>query len=279
MQMTSLNINNNVNLQRDEDVKRLISEAIGMQSINIIQMAGHVENFRRIDEGRKIAKRTNQKEYEIYANPGELRDIIPATERTNRDDQEVRDMGENVIIMQNMFYGIEEQPHVVLDIKIGKSTASRSQLLESGEKSRVGAFFKEIKMKLYDIYTKSSTRGWRAIPIDDGNRAKTGRNSETFLREQFDRINVSKDAALRSIITQLYLIKKRLKRNQRRFIASSVLIAIDLQRPENACVKLIDLAHPIDANNKLFQKYIESFDEGIISLITFFENYAAEQEV
>jgi filamentous hemagglutinin len=260
-------------------VKRLISEAIGMQSISIIQMAGHVENFRRIDEGRKIAKRTNQKEYEIYANPGELRDIIPATERTNRDGQEVSDMGEHVIIMQNRFYGIEEQPHVALDIKIGKSTASRSQLLESGEKSRAGAYFKEIKMKLYDIYTKSSTRGWRAIPIDDGNRAKTGRNSETFLREQLDRINVSKGAALRSIITQLYLIKKRLKQNQRTFIASSVLIVIDLQHPENASAKLIDLAHPIDASNRLFQKYKESFDEGIISLITFFENYAVEKKV
>ncbi|MCO5383323.1 MAG: inositol polyphosphate kinase family protein [Methanosarcina barkeri] len=134
-------------------------------------------------------------------------------------------------------------------------------------------------MKLYDIYTKSSTRGWRAIPTDDGNRAKTGRNSETFLREQLDRINVSKDAALRNIINQLYLIKKRLKQNQRTFIASSVLIVIDLQHPENASVKLIDLAHPIDASNRLFQKYKESFDEGIISLITFFENYAAEQKV
>lgn len=242
-------------------------------------MAGHVENFRRINEGRKIAKRTNQKEYEIYANPGELRDIIPATERTNRDDQEVSDMGENVIIMQNRFYGIEEQPHVALDIKIGKSTASRSQLLESGEKNRAGALFKEMKMKLYDIYTKSYTRGWRAIPIDDGNRAKIGRNSETFLREQLDRINVSKGAALRNIITQLYLIKKRLKQNQRTFIASSILIVIDLQHPENASAKLIDLAHPIDASNRLFQKYKESFDEGIISLITFVENYAAEQKV
>jgi len=254
------------------------SEAVGKQSLNVILMAEHAENFRRIDEGRKIAKRTNQKEYEIYANPGGLRDIIPAAERTNQDNQEVSDMGENVIIMQEMFYGIQEQSRVALDIKIGKSTASRSQLLESMEKSRLGAFFKKVKMKLYDRYTKSSTRGWRAIPIDDGNRAKTGRNSETFLREQLDRINVSKSAALRSIITQLNMIKDRLEQNQKTFIASSVLIVIDLQHPENARAKLIDLAHPVDANNRSFQKYKENFDEGITALITFFGACVAEQE-
>ena len=59
-------------------------------------------NFRIINEGRKIAKKTNQKEYEIYTNPGRLRDIIPATERTNQDNQEVSDMGENVIIVQSI---------------------------------------------------------------------------------------------------------------------------------------------------------------------------------
>ena len=80
------------------------------------------------------------------------------------------------------------------------------------------------------------------------------------------------------IITQLNLIKDRLEQNQKTFIASSVLIVIDLQRPENVRVKLIDLAHPIDANNKLFKKYKESFDDGIISLITFFGACAAEQE-
>ena len=96
--------------------------------------------FRKIDEGRKIAKKTNQKEYEIYANPGGLRDIIPAVERTNQDNQEVSDMGENVIIMQNMFYGIQEQSLVAFDIKIGKSTTSRYQLVESNEEGKVGAF-------------------------------------------------------------------------------------------------------------------------------------------
>jgi hypothetical protein len=248
------------------------SLAVGTQSLNLILMAGHAGIFRRIDDGRKIAKKTNQKEYEIYTNPGGLRDIVPAAERTNQDNQEVSDMSKNVIIMQNMFYGIQEQSLVALDIKIGKITASRSELFESMERSRLDAFFKEMRMKLYDFYTKSSTRGWRAIPIDDRNRMKTGRNSEAFLREQLGRINVNKVAALRSIITQLNLIKDTLEQNQKTFIASSVLIVIDLQHPENARVKLIDLAHPVDANNKLFQKYKKSFDEGIIKLITFFVN-------
>ena len=249
----------------------IISEAVGKQSLNLILMAGHAGIFRRIDEDRKIAKKTNQKEYEIYNNPGGLRDIMPAVKRTNQDDPEVSDMGENVIIMQNMFYGIQEQSLLAFDIKIGKSTASRSQLLESNEESQISALFREVKMKLYDYYTKSSTRGWRVIPIDDRNRAKIGRNSETFLREQLDRINVNKGAVLRSIITQLNLIKDTLEQNQKTFIASSVLIVIDLQHPENARAKLIDLAHPIDANNKLFQKYKRNFDDGIISLSLFLE--------
>jgi Inositol polyphosphate kinase len=247
------------------------SLVVGTQSLTLILMAGHAGIFRRIDEGRKIAKKTNLKESEIYASPDGLRDIIPAAERTSRDNQEVSDMGENVIIMQNMFYGIQEHSLLAFDIKIGKSTASASQLVESMEESRIGAFLRELKMKLYDRYTKSSTRGWRTIPIDDMDRAKTGRNSETFLREQLDRINGNKGAALRSIITQLNLIKDRLKQNQKTFIGSSVLIVIDLQHPENTHAKLIDLAHPIEKDSKLFQKYKESFDEGIIALITFLE--------
>jgi hypothetical protein len=264
---------------------RIRFEAVGKQSLNVIVnvtlnfilIAGHAGNFRKVAEGRKIAKRTNQKEYEIYKNPDGLQDIIPYTERTNKDNQEISEMGKNVIIMQNMFHGIQKHSLVALDIKIGKSTASRSQLSDSREKNLVGAFFKKMKMSLYDRYTKSSTRGWRAIPIGDGNRAKIGRNSEIFLHEQLDRINVSKGVALRSIIIQLNLIKDKLDQIQKTFIASSVLIVIDLQHPENARAKLIDLAYPIDANSRLYQKSKESFDEGITALITFFEACAAEQ--
>ncbi len=252
------------------------SEPVGKQTLNLILMAGHAGSFREIAEGRKIAKRTNQKEYEIYASPGELQEIIPIVERTSKDNQEVSDMGENVVIMQNLFYGIQAQSLVSLDIKIGKSTASRAQLLESGEKSRAGAFLKEMTMKLYDRYTKSSTRGWRFIPVNNGNRAKIGRNSEIFLRKQLDRIIVDKDAVLRSIISQLDLIKKKMEQSQKTFIASSVLIVIDLQHPENVRAKLIDLAHPIDVNNKLFQKNKENFNEGINALVNFFKIYAAE---
>lgn len=249
------------------------SKPVGEQFLNLILMAGHAGSFREIDEGMKIAKRTNQNEYEIYASPGKLREIIPAVERTGKDNQEVSDMGENVVIMQNLFYGIQAQSLVALDIKIGKSTASRAQLFESGEKSRAGAFFKEMKMKLYDHYTKSSTRGWRFIPLDDRNRAKIGRNSEIFVRKQLDKISADRDAVLRSIISQLDLIKKKMDQSQKTFIASSVLIVIDLQHAEDVRVKLIDLAHPIDAENKLFQKDKENFKEGINSLIAFFKSY------
>ena len=78
---------------------------------------------------------------------------------------------------------------VALDIKIGKRTESRNQLLETKENNALGAFFKDIKMYFYDRYTRSSTRGWRAIPVEKKNRVSIGRNSEAFLREQFDRIN------------------------------------------------------------------------------------------
>jgi hypothetical protein len=72
----------------DDFLIQLVKYCIGNKSLNLLLMAGHANNFRKIDEGRKIAKRTNQKEYEIYANPGGLRDIIPAAERTNQDYQE-----------------------------------------------------------------------------------------------------------------------------------------------------------------------------------------------
>lgn len=250
--------------------------AIGIQSQvtviytrNLILMAGHTKNFRKIDENRKIAKKTNGKEYEIYANPGGLRDIIPATETTTQDSEEIRDMGENIIVMQNMFYGIKEQSLVAFDVKIGKSTTSRSQLVESMEEGRFGAFFRELKMKLYDRYTKSSIRGWRAIPVDERNRATIGRNSEAFLQSQLDRISAGKYFVLKSIITQLNLIRETLEKNQKTFIASSVLIVIDLQHTENVGVKLIDLAHPVEVNNRHYKKHKRNFDDGINSLITF----------
>ena len=41
--------------------------------------------------------------------PGELREIIPFIERTWQDDQEISDMGKNVVVMQNLFYGIPEK--------------------------------------------------------------------------------------------------------------------------------------------------------------------------
>jgi hypothetical protein len=164
--------------------------------------------------------------------------------------------------MENLFYGIQEQSLVVLDIKLGRSTASRSQLLESKEKGLLGAFFKKMIMNIYDRYTKSSTRAWRAIPGNSGNRAKVGRNSEAFLWKEFNRVKVGKSIVLRNIISQLNLIKGTLRQSHKTFIASSVLLVIDTQRPENARVKLIDLAHPIDANNRLFKKYKESFDPG-----------------
>lgn len=252
------------------------SKPVGEHFLNLILMAGHAGSFREIDEGRKIAKRTNQNEYEIYASPGELREIIPAVDRTCKDNREISDMGKNVVIMRNMFYGIRSQSLVALDIKIGKITASRAQLLESGEKSRTGAFFKEMKMKLYDHYTKSSTRGWRFIPLNDRNRAKVGRNSEKFLRKQLNKINVDKDAVLKSIISQLDLIKKKMEQSKITFIASSVLIVIDLQNPKDVYVKLIDLAHPVDVKNKLFQKDKVNFNEGINALIAFFKSCAAE---
>jgi hypothetical protein len=244
---------------------------IGNLSLILILMAGHAGIFRIIDDGSKIAKKTNQSEYAIYSNPGMLRNIIPFAERTSQDNQEISDMGKNVIIMQNMFYGIQKQSLVALDIKIGRITSSRSQLLETKEENQIGAFFREIKMKLYDHYTRSSPRGWRAIPVDDKNRARIGRNSEAYLQEQFGKINVNKSAVLRNIITQLNLIRYTVEQSQKTFIASSVLIAIDLQHPENVRVKLIDLAHPIDANDRLFKKYKENFDEGITSLINFLE--------
>lgn len=239
--------------------------------VAVILMAGHSKNFRKIAKGRKIAKKTNKEEYEIYAKPGELREIIPFTERTWQDNQEISNMGKNVVVMQNLFYGIPENFLVALDIKIGKRTESRNQLLETKENNVIEAFFKGIKMYFYDRYTRSSTRGWRTIPVEKQNRVSIGRNSEAFLREQFDKINndINKKAAVASIIAQLEFIRHKIDKSQKTFIGSSILIVVNLQKPEDALVKLIDLAHPVDEKSKFFQKSKENFDEGIASLICF----------
>lgn len=236
--------------------------------VAIILMAGHSKNFRKIARGRKIAKKTNNEEYEIYARPGELREIIPAIERTEQDEWEISDMGKNVIIMRNLFYEIPKKSLLALDIKIGNRTESRNQLLETKENNALGALFKDTKMYFYDWYTRSSTRGWRAIPVEKQNRVSIGRNSEAFLKEQFDRID-NKNVAVGSIISQLDSIRHKMNQSQKTFIGSSILIIVNLQKPEEALVKLIDLAHSVDAKSKFFQKSKENFDEGIASLICF----------
>lgn len=237
--------------------------------VAVILMAGHSKNFRKIARGRKIAKKTNKEEYEIYAKPGELREVLPVIERTEQDEREISDMGKNVIIMRNLFYEIPKKSLLALDIKIGKRTESRNQLLETKENNALGAFFRDIKMYFYDWYTKSSSRGWRAIPVEKQNRVSTGRNSEAFLKEQFDRIDNNKTVTVESIIAQLDSIRHKMNRSQKTFIGSSILIVVNLQKPEEPLVKLIDLAHPVYTRSKFFQKFKENFDDGVASLICF----------
>ena len=59
MQIKGLSINSSVNFEWEKGVMGIKPEVVGKQSLNFILMPEHAGNFWRIDEGRKMAKRTS----------------------------------------------------------------------------------------------------------------------------------------------------------------------------------------------------------------------------
>ncbi|MFD1313316.1 inositol polyphosphate kinase family protein [Streptomyces kaempferi] len=157
----------------------------------------------------------------------------------------------------------------LLDIKIGESTASKSEL-----RRHLGArdaWLKKKKSKIADVVSGSSLRGWRVVGrtgIQDG-RGMTGINSINHLKEFI----TSACGTAVDIVRELHGVRAAVVESSYAFIASSVLIAVDRSLDvanRTPRVKLVDFAHAFtmaDLGFDQFQKYRLQFLKGIDNLI------------
>ncbi|MFF7581163.1 inositol polyphosphate kinase family protein [Streptomyces sp. NPDC008061] len=168
------------------------------------------------------------------------------------------------------------QEPVLLDIKIGESTASRSELLR--HLGKMEAWQKKTKMKVADTVSGSSARGWR-IASGSGiyrNLAQIGKNPINQLQ---DFIGFSESVASQ-IEKALREVRDVVARSDYAFVGSSVLVAVDRAGNDiqgSARVKLIDFAHAFtseDLGTEQSQKYQIQFLKGIDNLIVEFRDFA-----
>ncbi|WP_329295671.1 inositol polyphosphate kinase family protein [Streptomyces sp. NBC_01455] len=244
--------------------------------------------------GTVLQKRTNATEwnfYETIRNSGEkLENVIPKS--FGRDgvlalESGVSDVGDpplqdfetggisSDIFIENIAANFEKPS--LLDIKIGESTASRSELLR--HLTAREAWLKKRRMKFADRASGSSSRGWRVVGGTEirGHRVQIGKNSRSHLQEFIE----SNSDAGADIARGLRAVRTAVVESSYAFIASSVLIAVDLGAgsvERAAKVKLIDFAHAFafeELGIDQHQKYRVQFLKGIDNLISNVEQIAS----
>lgn len=258
--------------------------------------AGHAESFARLGTTH-IAKMTSPKEADIYNRFGEqLKGVIPDTMRPERAQeiagvkpeqtaalQRLQDKagktGQEVVIMEAVGGNIDKADKRELDIKIGASTASRTELIASGSEPSA-AMQKKVKMTAADLL-----RGSRAVIGEDRGYSLTGRtqggenpDSSRFMAGRFSNANIEqmlnvspekKPQIADCLVKQLENIRSTMQKTDLTFVASSILITIDEKNPQNSVAKLIDLAHPVEPGNGTvdYKKLDAQFDHGLGKLI------------
>ena len=239
---------------------------------------GHADIFIPLQD-KLLLKRTTIDESRIYRKRQSLGfdEVIPATTPAahkelpetlvNAIDGVARSAakGESVVILENLGAGIGPQHKRELDIKIGHFTASRSQLERSGHKSPRR---KKARMKLFDIVTGSSKRGFRLVGGKihgkkiRGSRAKLGMNTVPVLARALSLPEPAARKNLEKIFQDLLLIRSAMQVAPVTFVDSSVLVVIDEQNPDNTQVKMIDFSNPV------YRENAASFDKARLSYLS-----------
>ncbi|MFM0068949.1 inositol polyphosphate kinase family protein [Paraburkholderia aspalathi] len=258
--------------------------------------AGHVESFVRLGPSH-IAKMTSAREADIYQRFGDaLRGVIPSTVPLNQaphlpdvsPDQanalqrlcdKAQQSGQRVVIMEAVGGNIAKADRRELDIKIGASTASRTELIGAGAELS-DALMKKVKMTGADIL-----RGSRSVVGGDRRYSLTGRtqagrslDSSRFSAGVFSKSNIREMLAVSAektpqvathLLDQLENIRTTMQKTPVTFVASSILVAIDERNPQNSVAKLIDLAHPVEpqVGPADYDKLNAQFSHGLSNLI------------
>ncbi|QDH31139.1 filamentous hemagglutinin N-terminal domain-containing protein [Burkholderia pseudomallei] len=263
---------------------------------------GHAGSFMRVGDGH-IAKMTTSREAEIYENyrlalAGVIPDTVPPEEVDSRVGVTARQRqamatfkgwaemkGQRVVVMQALGAEIAPEDKIELDVKIGASTVSRTELIGAG-RTRWQALSKKVRLTAADLLRGSRSlvgddRGYTlagrtsgGIALDARNsRNSVGRSSESLIREALDRSPDTRWRNAQHLLGQLQTIREKMHALPLTFVASSVLIAIDKRKPENSVARLIDLAHPVQPfeNEADYEKVNHRFEDGLDKLIRLFQ--------
>lgn len=161
---------------------------------------GHAGSFMRVGDGH-IAKMTTSREAEIYENyrlalAGVIPDTVPPEEVDSRVGVTARQRqamatfkgwaemkGQRVVVMQALGAEIAPEDKIELDVKIGASTVSRTELIGAG-RTRWQALSKKVRLTAADLL-----RGSRSLVGDDRGYTLAGRTSgDCPGREEFTQL-------------------------------------------------------------------------------------------
>jgi hypothetical protein len=139
------------------------------------------------------------------------------------------------------------------DFKIGKQTASKSELISNGYKNSFTAAVKKWKMNIVDWKTDSSKYGVR----DSDNTSDINGIEVYFESLPGEQRQSFKDQFIRQC-TNIY---GYIQQARTLYIASSILVGCDDET--HLVVRLIDLAHPVTEESVGFRK-LEKYREGML---------------
>lgn len=235
----------------------------------VVQMAGHTGAF--LDEPNDapyMLKIVDEKEYGEYSNinakqnlrnneGNRYRSVFPLVyglwngetwisridESVNFRDNRTNPAREKYVVaiqkLNKFGGGVGHDAHI-FDFKIGKTTASKGELVHSG-KTESAATRKKIRMKIVDLFTGSSAYGIR----DSDNTGDIEK-----IRRVVGRLDPEKQRQFREdFAQQCNTISDYIQNAETLYIASSILVGYDNEN--NVVVKMIDLAHPISQINSV----------------------------
>ena len=264
------------------------------------QVAGHAGDIAVLDSDR-IVKIMGEKEAHTYVKYGkQLKGIIPnataiTPEVLENLPLELRDKintmrqtkkGELKVILSKV--GGSHIKPTTWDIKLAKSTTSKTQLVEEGHSSPIT---KKIRMTSLDlIYGSRSlfgeSRGYRMegpnLPEAHGaSKRDIAKNTNKYMASSLTPFSArEKNQIIDKMIEKAIETQSKLNEIGLVFIGSSFLISTENGEKKlgDMDMRLIDLAHPVEKTKETdehFKRKQQQFNEGIDNFIKHLENLRA----
>ena len=282
------------NSWQEENIPKQFLDAIVNPGTHTKTVAGHADSFADLGQ-TQIAKLTSSIEVQAYRDFGDvLRGAIPEHQSLQEFHKEAHDQAQlsalerlahrksdkELIVLEKLGSNIHLHAKRELDIKLGKSTVSRGELIDQGHKNPC---LKEVRLTIADTIRGSRSMignnrgycmaGYKLHGKTQGyGRNEIGLKTNFYLKKALDLPAEQRKKNIERILTDLRTIKEKVENAPVTFVASSVFIAIDENNPENTKARLIDLAHPVREDDSRshadYNKLNHQFNEGISHLIS-----------